>query len=397
MTYSPKGYWISSPNDAEAYQRMIAVIENKDEDCTNYRNVRDALALASRHPALIVREEGLDADPYVICTPGGTLDLRTSELRPNRPEDYHTRCTLAAPTTLDDCPIWMEHLEWATMGNRDVQDYLQRWAGYLATGLTAFQKFLLVYGTGRNGKDVMFDTLRAVLGGYACIAPDGLFTSRDGDSSETARAAVCGYRMVYQSEPETGHRLNEQTLKQVTGGMKYSARHLFGKAFEYQAIVKPVLVVNRKPHVRGTDDGIWDRCCPVRFGNYIAPEDRDPYRIQKMIQNEAGGIMRWIAMGAAECLESGLGDPADVVRERAEYRSDMDTLGAILSDCCEPGEGFEMECGQFYTDAFETWWFCNMDRNDKWSRRVLARRMKERGISQRRSNGNDYWKGWRLK
>src|SRR4051794_23317086 len=47
-----------------------------------------------------------DADPYLLGTPTGTVNLRTGELNRSRPEDRITRVTAIAPDAAADCPVW---------------------------------------------------------------------------------------------------------------------------------------------------------------------------------------------------------------------------------------------------------------------------------------------------
>lgn len=391
--------WREDTNKAGVTQRMIALMRQQgDDDCTNLERIDSSLHLAERHAPLILNEEALDANPDVICTPGGTLELSSGELRPSVPQDYHTRCTLVAPSTLDDCPRWLQHLEWALQGDQEVIGYLQRWSGYLLTGHTRQQSFLLVFGSGRNGKDVVFDTIREVMGTYARAAPEGLFTSREGETNECAVGAVCGYRYVYQGELPAGHRLNEHTVKLLTGCRALSARHLYGRPFDYRPVLKPVMVCNRKPLIVGTDDGIWDRLCPIPFRNYIPEEQRDTGLIDYLLNQEASGIMAWMMMGAINYYAMGLGKPESIKAERAEYRTDMDLLGAIIADCFEPDETARLDNPAMY-QAVVDWWGLNMDKKDLWSHRKVTRALKDRGWVQKM--GTDgvtrYWKGWRIK
>lgn len=48
------------------------------------------LATADRRHATVASQ--FDSDPWLLTTPGGTVDLRTGRLRDNRATDYSTRC-----------------------------------------------------------------------------------------------------------------------------------------------------------------------------------------------------------------------------------------------------------------------------------------------------------------
>jgi phage/plasmid-associated DNA primase len=106
-------------------------------------------------------------------------------IRDPRPEDYITKQTAVdAAESGVPCTEWQNFLE-TTFPLRDQSGpdfeligFLQRWAGYCLTGLTTEQKFLFLYGTGRNGKNVFADQLFGILNDYAVRLPDLNRTAR---------------------------------------------------------------------------------------------------------------------------------------------------------------------------------------------------------------------------
>jgi putative DNA primase/helicase len=68
-----------------------------------------------------------------------------------------------------------------------------------------------------------------------------------------------GARFVYSSEIGEEHRLNEQLVKDMTGGDTLEARRLYREAFNFRPTFKPWMYGNHKPEIRGTDNALWDR------------------------------------------------------------------------------------------------------------------------------------------
>ena len=95
-----------------------------------------------------------DADPWLLNTPGGVVDLRTGRLRPHRQTDYMTKITAAAPANGAACPLWHRFLDRVTDGDAELQAFLQRIAGYALTGVTRDHALFFLYGTGaqRQGR-----------------------------------------------------------------------------------------------------------------------------------------------------------------------------------------------------------------------------------------------------
>ena len=119
--------------------------------------------------------EQWDADPRLLNTPEGTVDLHTGKLRASRREDYATRITAIVPAIRADCPRWIKFLDRAMAGDQELIDFLQRIAGYAFTGSTAEHALFLLHGTGRNGKGTLVNTWRRILAGYATTAATEIF------------------------------------------------------------------------------------------------------------------------------------------------------------------------------------------------------------------------------
>jgi phage/plasmid-associated DNA primase len=62
-----------------------------------------------------------------------------------------TKITAVAPG--GDCPLWRRFLTEITGGNKDLEDFLQRIAGYTLTGSTREHALFFLYGTGITGKE----------------------------------------------------------------------------------------------------------------------------------------------------------------------------------------------------------------------------------------------------
>jgi putative DNA primase/helicase len=108
----------------------------------------ERLARADRRHAATTDE--WDADPWLLNTPGGVVDLKTGRQRPHDRADRMTKITTATPA--GDCPTWRQFLDEVTGGDKELQAYLQRMVGYALTGSTREHALFFLYGTGANGK-----------------------------------------------------------------------------------------------------------------------------------------------------------------------------------------------------------------------------------------------------
>jgi hypothetical protein len=176
-------------------------------------------AFARADPQLAVTAEIWDRDPWLLGTPGGTVDLRTGELRTARREDFITKQTGAAPEP-GEPRRWLQFLREATAGDSELVRFLQQVAGYCLTGSTREHSLFFIYGPGGNGKSVFLNLLNYVLGDYATTAAMETFTASKHDRHPTDLAMLNGARLVSASETEEGRAWAESRIKQLTGGDK---------------------------------------------------------------------------------------------------------------------------------------------------------------------------------
>jgi len=207
-----------------------------------------------------------DKDPYLLCTPGPTVDLKTGESRKPNPANLISKRTAVAPAPPGtETPIWSQFLHDATGGDPDLSAYLQRLIGYCLTGDIREQMLAFFHGEGGNGKGVFVNTCTAILGDYARVAPMEAFTSSKGDRHPTELAMLQGARFVTAQETEEGRAWNEPRIKQLTGGDPITARFMKMDFFTYDPTFKLIFVGNNKPSLKAVDDAIRRRFNLVPF------------------------------------------------------------------------------------------------------------------------------------
>ena len=146
----------------------------------------ESLARADRRLAATVDQ--WDADPWLLNTPDGVVDLKTGDLRPHRIEDFMTKITAVGPG--GNCPLFLAFLNRIMNGNADLISYLQRVFGYGLTGEILEHALFFWYGTGANGKSVLLSTVSGLLGDYHTVAPIETFTVSNSDRHPTDLAGL---------------------------------------------------------------------------------------------------------------------------------------------------------------------------------------------------------------
>jgi putative DNA primase/helicase len=299
------------------------------EKIASGKTVAAVASLARTDRRLAATAAQWDADPWLLNTPGGTVDLTTGELRPHRLEDYCTKMTAVAPG--GECPLWLATLNYVFGGNAEIVSFLQRWAGYSLTGVTSEQKFLFAYGTGANGKGVTSSTMAGVLGDYAMAAPVAVFMASNSDRHPTELAMLRGARLVTASETEAGRAWAESRIKQLTGGDKISARLMRHDFFEFTPQFKLLIAGNHKPSLRSVDEAMRRRFLLLPFLITVPEALRDPDLTEKL-KAEWPGILAWMIAGCFDWQERGLRPPAAVLLATKTYLEAEDAFRLWLAD-----------------------------------------------------------------
>lgn len=288
------------------------------------------IASADRRHA--VTHAALDADLWLLNTPGGVLDLRTAEIRAHNPADNITKITAAAPEA--ECPTFRRVLERA-IPDPEVRDYLQRLVGYCLTGIVREHMVALVYGSGANGKSVIFNAVRNALGDYGITLGSEVLMESHNDRHPTEIAVLRGARMALCSEVDSGRRWNEARVKRLSGGDPITARLIARDPFEFLPTHKLVLLANAKPGLRVVDEAIRRRIHLIDFAVTIPEAERDP-ELPEKLKAEAGGIISWALAGCLDWQADGLRPPKAVLDATDRYLEREDAVAEWLRECCRP-------------------------------------------------------------
>lgn len=291
----------------------------------------ERLAKADRHHAATVDQ--WDADPWLLNTPGGVIDLRTGKMRAHTPADCMTKITAVAPG--GDCPLWLAFLDKITAGDTELQAFLQRFAGYCLTGVTREHAMAFGYGTGANGKGTFLNTLTGIMADYAEVAPMETFTATPNDRHPTDLAMLRGARLVTAQETEEGRRWAEAKIKALTGGDPITARFMRQDFFTFVPAFKLFIAGNHKPGLRGVDEAIRRRLNLIPFLVTIPPAERDTDLPEKL-KAEWPGILQWAIDGCLDWQAERLSPPAAVVMATDSYMEAEDALAAWIKERCKP-------------------------------------------------------------
>jgi putative DNA primase/helicase len=277
-----------------------------------------------------------DADPLLLGTLRGTVDLRNGRVRSSEARDYMTQQTSVAPDSVAHCPKWLKFLEEATAGDNTLIQFLQMWCGYMLTGNTQEQAFVFIHGTGGGGKGTFLNTVQKIFGSYAKVAAEDTFTETKFTQHPTDLAMLHRARAVIVNETPATGAWSERRLKSVTGGDEVTARFLNRNFFSYQPKFKITITGNDQPTLRSADFAMRRRMILVPFA--VKCTNPNP-KLRAELMDEAPSILRWMIEGALKWQKEGLCRSTVAETATDEYFANEDILQGWMNECCEVRDG----------------------------------------------------------
>jgi putative DNA primase/helicase len=343
--------------------------------------IRAMLALAETELPIAISPEQLDTDPWLLACPNGTLELGCGELRDHEPDDLISLATEVIYDRDATCPRWERFLQEIFNGDEELIGFVHRLIGYCLTGDTREHVLVVLHGGGRNGKSTLIKILQRLLGDHGVTAALDTFLRARGDRGpRNDLARLHRARLVTAAESGEGRRLDEATVKELTGGDRIAARFLYQEHIEFVPMFKLAIVTNHKPRVDGGDDAIWARMRLVPFE--VCFEGREDKQLSEKLEAELPGILAWAVRGCLAWQQEGLGQAAAVSRATAEYRQDEDVLGAFLDEACVlEGEIEPAKLREAYED------YCKEIGEKPLAASVLGKQLARRGITKDKRAG----------
>lgn len=322
---------------------MLTGNEGLIKSVSKLRTARSLRALLTHIEAYVsVPAAALDADPALVCTPTGVVDLRTGELRPHDARYLMMQCTAAPYVPGATHEAWDKALQAL---DTDERAWFQRWIG---CGLTGYQPddngaaTPILTGGGSNGKSVLMTGIARSFGRYAHMGAHALLTPDGGKDLLRAAAALRGVRLCYVEELPDGV-LNGNAVKQMSSTPTVKGELKFKDEFEFTATHSLMVSANVMPRLDEGTDAVVRRLAvlPFRYRYVPNPTCRsdklaDAGLLRALETREAqAAILAWAVEGARAYFAAGqhVLPATEVMRDAKDsWLGNIDTLAGFYND-----------------------------------------------------------------
>ncbi|MFM1701543.1 phage/plasmid primase, P4 family [Aeromonas salmonicida] len=354
----------------------------------NRAGIQNMLELAK--PMMTARLHELNANPMLLGTANGVIDLKTGRLLAPRRAFMMTHHSPVAYDPAATCPRWEQFISEITCGDSEYATYLQRCVGYWITGRTDEQLLFFLHGGGCNGKSTFMSVIQQLLGEFSRqISSNVLLFNRNGSNGPNpSLTKLVDARLVVANELPEGSRMDENLVKAMTGDDVIVARAPYAKKeMEFRPCFSLVMVGNHKPEIRDTSNGMWRRMLMLPFNASFTKAQLDPMLMEKL-QAEMPGILNWAIQGCQMWQEQRLkaSIPARLKQDVETYRAESDMVGCFLEECTQAREGAKVPMSEFYA-AYGRW----AQQNGEWvmKKHALKKKLLEKGYLIPRYNSKD--------
>lgn len=364
--------------------KQSEIIKWANQTKSNTR-INNMITSANSDPRVVVPVEQWDKDVNLLGVQNGVIDLKTGELLKGQPNLYITRRAPVAYSPGVRNPRWEQFIDFATGGDKELQNWLQKAVGYTLTGNNNHDLMFLVYGPAGSGKNTFVEAIVKALGTkqYAWPLDSTVLAANDGAqnrSDEYHWAQLRGRRMVWVDELPESERLKENAVKKLTGSSEISARSPGEQPFTFEAQAKLWVTTNHRPTI--LDDAMWRRLRPIPWLN--VPEKSDPDLKAYLFDPEGGlpGVLAWAVEGAVKYLGSSardqLGTCTAVDEASSIYRKEQDRIGLFIEEELAESEGNEIAVKKVYS-TYKMW--CGERGEYPLSQANFQRRLADRGLT----------------
>jgi putative DNA primase/helicase len=288
------------------------------------------LRIAQTTPAVRVVFDDLDARPWELSTPSGTVDLRTGQLTAPLPSHLHTKATTCAPDWDADRSAWLAFLDVTFQGDTELIDWMQRLLGYACVGEVREHILPVFHGQGANGKSVLLEALLGVIGDYGVTMPARFLVV--GGEQTPDKAKLIGKRVAVAIETNAGERFNEALVKELTGGDRLTGRMLYRNYVDWTPTHTIFLATNARIDVPSGGTSVWRRLREIPFDHEMPVAERIEGLGGQLASEHGPAVLSWIVDGAVAYGRDGLTEPPAVVAATHDYERSTDSIGRFFAE-----------------------------------------------------------------
>ena len=265
--------------------------------------------------------------------------------------------------------------------DKKLQDIVAEYLGgiFIPNSVLKLEKILFLYGTGSNGKSVLYDIIEKLFGrdNFSSFSLNKLLTS------DNARFQIKDKLVNFSSE--VGDMKNYDTFKKLASRESIDAKSLYHDIIEIDNYAKLIFNCNKLPKINEITKGYFRRFLIIPFEVEIKEEEQDKSLATKIIENELPGVLKWVLDGLQRLITNenySKSDKLDEVLNR--FIRESDTVRLFVEDYGIKKSSDEHKLVSLLYDDFKD--FCREGGYKYCARRNFCERLENIGFQKTRKS-----------
>lgn len=269
-------------------------------------------------------------DKVLINLKNGTFEISEKPiLRAFDPSDFMRYQLPFAYDERATAPKFEAYLN-RVLPEKDKQEVLCEFLGYIfiPNERLKLEKVLFLYGGGANGKSVLYDIIRALLGDQNTSEYSLQSLT---DVSGYSRAQIADKLVNYATE--INGRLESSKFKALASGEPMEARLPYRDPFIIENYAKLIFNANELPKEVEFTHGFFRRFLIIPFEVTIPEKEQNKGLAKEIIQEELPGVFNWVLTGLKRLLANGkFSQSPSIDKALEDFKTESDTVKRFLQE-----------------------------------------------------------------
>ncbi|NVK02595.1 MAG: hypothetical protein HWE12_13695 [Oceanospirillaceae bacterium] len=320
----------------------------------------------------------------------GELHLKTNrwQLSPHNPQSYYQSVVPIEYDRAATAPRFQQFLTEVFDGDDDAQEKAQcvlEMLGYTLVAHCKYEAFIVLIGQGANGKSVLLDLLRQMLGNaFSAVQPIQF-------NNKFQRAGMQGKLANIVSELPQGGMLPDDVVKAMVSGESVTVERKNQDPFEYNPFATLWFGTNHMPHTRDHSEGVFRRGRILQFNNCFDGSNRDPNLTDKLF-SERAGILNLALDAYAQVVTNGrVIDPPSSLAAKQMWSYNSDQIAQFISEEVVVEAGARIRRSTLY-ERYRGWTYA-AGITKPYGKNQFFQRIREKRFKEVKSSGEFYFEG----
>jgi len=202
---------------------------------------------------------------------------------------------------------------------------------YLLYRAAIYEKAVMLYGNGDNGKGVFIKLIEAFVGSENCSH----VPLQELDNDKFASADLCDKIVNTFADLKSQKLLTTGNFKTLVSGDSVRAQEKYGKPFSYRNYAKLIFSTNKIPDSDDKSYAYFKRWLILSFDRVFHGITKDTHLINKLTTaDELSGLLNLALIALTQLKRDGGFRDISVEKVRKEYEYNANTIKAFLDDRC---------------------------------------------------------------